>query len=920
MISAQDLTEHIRAIRQRITSARVIGFEESGGVEAPERLSIGPDLQCRVIQARSELAIRRALMEFEDAPRRELLVVVTPLTSNDLVEDVRARVAGGRLWRFEPWNAVMALFDASELDGRLRRQKALGRALLRSNARVNFEPVVAGQLTEDEAWHRLLHVALSLPDPIWSLDSWITWSMRHADMVRRLLEDAELMEEVIERVEHNLGEPGVLLLGLLSKNLDVDRPGERAMIAALGVRAADAASQREELKEVALHARTDLTAMLDIKGSSQREVFDVLARAFSRTYSRLKREDEASVAGMTDKLDAMLEEVDALAIAPFSRASRAGWGARHEQLADCLATGDPDALREALGLLAEHDMATQEPEQMRRLEAAARLAYYCNHWPEPDLENLDIVELSRDYIASGSYIDMIRQEIATADLGPQLHDAVADLLARATARRDRINRAFARGVTEGLAHRRNVPGALGMHQVIEKVVAPVAKKHQVLLVVLDGASWAVMRALQHDALRSQWRLHVPGEAERPTPLFSALPSITSFSRTSLLTGKLQTGDQRTEKDEFVQHARLREAIGKNRSLSIFHKGELDEMGVGGVGSSVREAILDESQGVVAVVVNAVDDQLRGAQQLAMRWTLDAISPLKSLLDYAHKRRVVILTSDHGHVWEDRSERPSELGGVHGRHRQGGPAASEGEVELTGPMAKAFAGEDAPGLYLAVDEQLRHSSRQRGYHGGASMQEVITPLILLTDAQTEFDGVLETIELSSFMPAWSKFEEPAVRVQVPQSIASEETREEVEEAPESAPQLDLLAFPSEPSEVIEEPQREADRDVSALVEELLNADLYNRQLAHVPALRKTPEDVYRVLVTLLEHEGKAHVADLARAVQKADTRIRRLIASMSNALNIDGYSILQHDRAEDLVRLDRELLLKQFELGGGEESE
>ena len=76
---------------------------------------------------------------------------------------------------------------------------------------------------------------------------------------------------------------------------------------------------------------------------------------------------------------------------------------------------------------------------------------------------------------------------------------------------------------------------------------------------------------------------------------------------------------------------------------------------------------------------------------------------------------------------------------------------------------------------------------------------------------------------------------------------------------------------------------------------------------------------RVLVTLLEHEGKAHVADLARAVQKADTRIRRLIASMSNALNIDGYSILQHDRAEDLVRLDRELLLKQFELGDGEES-
>ena len=199
-----------------------------------------------------------------------------------------------------------------------------------------------------------------------------------------------------------------------------------------------------------------------------------------------------------------------------------------------------------------------------------------------------------------------------------------------------------------------------------------------------------------------------------------------------------------------------------------------------------------------------------------------------------------------------------------------------------------------------------------------MQEVITPLILLTDAQTEFDGVLETTELSSFMPAWSKFEAPAVRVQVPQSISLDAANETLEEESEEAPQLDLLAAPAEPSEVIEEPQREADRDVSELVEELLNADLYNRQLAHVPALRKTPEDVYRVLVTLLEHGGKAHVGDLARAVQKADTRIRRLLSSMSNALNIDGYSILQHDRAEDLVRLDRELLLKQFELGSDKE--
>ena len=110
---------------------------------------------------------------------------------------------------------MRTLFNASEIDGRLSPQRALGRALLRASADTTFDPVTAGQLTEEEAWRRLLHVAWGMPEPIWSLDSWMLWSMRHPAYVRRMLGDDDLVARVRARHDRMLGDAGVMLIDLL---------------------------------------------------------------------------------------------------------------------------------------------------------------------------------------------------------------------------------------------------------------------------------------------------------------------------------------------------------------------------------------------------------------------------------------------------------------------------------------------------------------------------------------------------------------------------------------------------------------------------------------------------------------------------------------------------------------------------------
>ena len=65
--------------------------------------------------------------------------------------------------------------------------------------------------------------------------------------------------------------------------------------------------------------------------------------------------------------------------------------------------------------------------------------------------------------------------------------------------------------------------------------------------------------------------------------------------------------------------------------------------------------------------------------------------------------------------------------------------------------------------------------------------------------------------------------------------------------------------------------------------------------------------------LLTRNGVAPEEALAQALDVLAYRVRGLVSSLQEVLNVEGYPVLTHDAASRQIRLDREKLAVQFEV-------
>ena len=70
---------------------------------------------------------------------------------------------------------------------------------------------------------------------------------------------------------------------------------------------------------------------------------------------------------------------------------------------------------------------------------------------------------------------------------------------------------------------------------------------------------------------------------------------------------------------------------------------------------------------------------------------------------------------------------------------------------------------------------------------------------------------------------------------------------------------------------------------------------------------------RLLTALDGAGGKMTATALARRLETPLFRLRGLLAVVQRVLNVEGYAVLGRDEASDTVELDRDLLLRQFDL-------
>ena len=526
---------------------------------------------------------------------------------------------------------------------------------------------------------------------------------------------------------------------------------------------------------------------------------------------------------------------------------------------------DTATLERLITELRDRNWPPGERSILGRLEMAVRLLRWL-HAAEPTLT--DFEDSALWYAREGSWVDWARTRIRGGyERGP-LAAALANLTSAVKERRERQNRQFAAMLVAWNNQGAHFQKLAGVESVIERCVVPLALKEEpVLVIVLDGMSFAVCRELSTELAARRWTACSADAMEIP-PAVTALPSVTEFSRYSLLSGGLARGTQGAEELAWSSHSGLTAASPKQHPPVLFHKNDLAAMA--GPDSPVLREIANTKRRVVGIVINAIDDSLSGPVQIAPDWNLEYLAVLRPLLDEAAAAgRIVMLTADHGHILDYGTECRRQEGSD--RYRPG-KGDAVGEYYLEGGRVIGSAGVTTLGV-----EGIRYGSRPRnGYHGGITPQECLVPVMVLVQGDRAIPGWQEVVESQ---PEWWMAGTPT-QVKEPK----------VKRKPKPQPTL----FGDD------------------WISNLLASDLFRQQM-ELPGNRIQPDRLAAVLRALDAAGSRLLRAAFASRMSLPLVRVNTTVAAMQRVLNYDGYGILTIDEAADMVVLDRSLLERQFNL-------
>ena len=304
------------------------------------------------------------------------------------------------------------------------------------------------------------------------------------------------------------------------------------------------------------------------------------------------------------------------------------------------------------------------------------------------------------------------------------------LFARVTQLREARSREFAELLRTGPNRNSSPQGLVPVERFLDEVVAPLAAHGPVLLIVIDGMSVAVCRELLPDLLGHDW-----------IPLNRAGTHIAALGRArdhpfghrgladQPALRPAEAGSIRRRANRVFRAPSAYERHCKNGCPPIlFHKSALRGEADAVLAAEVREEIASPNRRIVGVVINAVDDQLLKGEQLDTRWSRDAIPVLPALLHEAKlSRRLVVITSDHGHVLDSSSVYKPGEGGERWRNARWAEPG-EGELRFSGPRVVI---PESKAVIVPWSEKIRYGIKKNGYHGGVTPQEMVTPIAVLS---------------------------------------------------------------------------------------------------------------------------------------------------------------------------------------------
>lgn len=892
---ARDIVERtVDGELKRDANARLIGIRGEALWEGELDVTLR-DTPWRLVSCDSRLDISAHLARAEADQR---LVLVAPFDDSTIGLDVLSRLARQRMLEVDRWQLVLDRFGARNVDSRVPIEPWLADLLLSPNASV--PQVATGWLDEDTLWRTTFLQAMDLDSGAPDAQALLRWSVEEPRRARFYALPDDARAGLLKRLGDTLGALSQPLLALLGS-------GQAAALLPLGLVCEVLFPNSGKRRSDALKdAVTRLERVLDehtlesLEGQAWRRVamsvFDALPNA-ERDVQQQHASDWLERLKIGNKAGNSLVFKDGFdqRLAAFAEALK---NAIHRQ--DSLGE-----VRACLDAIEAHTEAARYNDLIDRLHMVERALRWVHvHGGLPST----LGEMGRWHAQHGAYIDLARRALLGGIAHEQLASAVTALRKHLQQLRDQINHQFAKQLTH-LSSALGGDSILPVEHFLDRIVCRLPKGQRALVVVMDGMDASTFAELNMSIERTGWIRHALIDGTADAGMLAALPTVTEYSRTALLSGALGQGDAQSERRNFSQHKAL--AARSQGAPQLFHKGDLTDDGAGDLSMKVRAAIDDARCGVVGVVINAVDDHLAKSDQLRLRWDVAAFRLLGPLLEVARAAsRAIIITADHGHVLEaDAQQLP---GDVAERWRPAGSPVVEGEIEITGARLQQATGLDS--AVLLWSEQYRYARRKMGYHGGASLQEAVVPLAIYASVEMDDEHWQES---TPQLPDWwhRSFGGVAGPVIATAPAVASKASKKASRKPVNHAQIGLFEEASKADANEETSQHAAPEWIDAL----FVSESYAEQKASAGRVVLDDNKMRILLSTLHASAGRVPQLMLAKALSVPVLRMNGMLIAASRMLNIDGWRILTVEEAADSVRADRIVMLdmvslrKQFEL-------
>ena len=889
----------VAAVRKKVgDGVRVFGIQTVGRWAGQAVQPFGGETY-HIVQCDSPLAMRVALQD--DAPEVTTRVLLTSLPMEQVAADILVRLARRKFYPINNWQIVKELFQARYIDPRIAENGWIAERLLELAPTTGYAPVPSGVLDAETVWGILLRRQIGLAVTSPDLVALLKWSMDE-DNIRKYRQSPEPFRVAAgEWIGQSVGPAAEVVLACVQAN-------DRADALPVGLAMAVVFSEEAAGKLDKAAGRIEkYLGNAEVNGQIVHQWYTAATEVV-----RLHLPDAKVRSAWLQRADEILEAIQANDYAYLSRTSPQGFSQRLGKYGDAVlgvlgtkVSEVPEQVDEAFHKVLEHEQASWErgSRRLQRVEMSSRLLRWLVCQQQGTREISSFVESATEHALEGGFVDWARLTLRSGDPARRLADAYVSLGSKALEIREKQNRRFASLLRDWTAAGSTSNELVLLEQVLGDVVAPLAAHAPVLLLVLDGMSYAVFRELIESVTRRDWAEIRQDGRGRVLPAIAAFPSVTEVCRTSLLCGQLRHGQSSDEKAGFAEHASLLPHCRSGVPPVLFHKKALQGSDEASLAADVIKEIESTRRRIVGVVINAIDDHLLKGDQLDIHWTGEEIKSLPTLLHEAKAAgRLIVVVSDHGHVLDHQTQQCKHEGADRWRPDNGDP--SENEIQIAGERVVEPANHR---LIAPWSEKIRYSMKKNGYHGGVTMQEIVIPLSVLTARDDIPEGWSEP---PADTPDW--WFTPLEKLPV-----SEEqlTVQPVKPLRRKSPGLLFDMEPGEPETVsTSEPSESVTPgNIPTWLDRLFGSPVLGEQKKL--GGRTLPQDdvIRELLIALNDQGGKLTSAALAHKMKLPAFRLPGLLAAIQRVLNVEGYSILTKDEASDTIELNCNLLCRQFDL-------